>query len=390
MPNPSLMLDPTADKAKTELTKIASRYDFPGFVRNADLDATMDPGQIAVTAYADPTQKKYACHTAAATWLSAAYFHEKSAEYHPKQRERICERFERFADYFGIRPEYDKLVKRAEALRGADTLPDSSYAYVWQSKDGVKERYYPMTNTLGVKVAAEWLRDNQDRIPFSDRNVIGNKIVEKAARYGAALGESLTDFVEKQAGRGIPDPDELYAMLERRAMLAKTQQHREAIAKLASAVKAAPRLTLQQNELVKLAATIDMVDYAIGLKGKYTETLPRPEDVIFKVTYTKAAADHGRLCALTTGNVYEKDQFSKLAREDVINLFGNDFADEVCTGLDVDPEKIAGLAHTLPRPDAELLEQLLSESGQQPQLNKSAAYEPLDEKVLEELAASYQ
>lgn len=390
MPNPSLMLDPTADKAKTELTKIASRYDFPGFVRNADLDATMDPGQIAVTAYADPTQKKYACHTAAATWLSAAYFHEKSAEYHPKQRERICERFERFADYFGIRPEYDKLVKRAEALRGADTLPDSSYAYVWQSKDGVKERYYPMTNTLEVKVAAEWLRDNQDRIPFSDRNVIGNKIVEKAARYGAALGESLTDFVEKQAGRGIPDPDELYAMLERRAMLAKTQQHREAIAKLASAVKAAPRLTLQQNELVKLAATIDMVDYAIGLKGKYTETLPRPEDVIFKVTYTKAAADHGRLCALTTGNVYEKDQFSKLAREDVINLFGNDFADEVCTGLDVDPEKIAGLAHTLPRPDAELLEQLLSESGQQPQLNKSAAYEPLDEKVLEELAASYQ
>jgi len=390
MPNPSLMLDPTADKAKTELTKIASRYDFPGFVRNADLDATMDPGQIAVTAYADPTQKKYACHTAAATWLSAAYFHEKSAEYHPKQRERICERFERFADYFGIRPEYDKLVKRAEALRGADTLPDSSYAYVWQSKDGVKERYYPMTNTLEVKVAAEWLRDNQDRIPFSDRNVIGNKIVEKAARYGAALGESLTDFVEKQAGRGIPDPDELYAMLERRAMLAKTQQHREAIAKLASAVKAAPRLTLQQNELVKLAATIDMVDYAIGLKGKYTETLPRPEDVIFKVTYTKAAADHGRLCALTTGNVYEKDQFSKLAREDVINLFGNDFAAEVCTGLDVDPEKIAELAHTLPRPDAELLEQLLSESGQQPQLNKSAAYEPLDEKVLEELAASYQ
>lgn len=390
MPNPSLTLDPAADKAKTELTKIASRYDFPGFVRNADLDATMAPGQIAVTAYADPTQKKYACHTAAATWLSAAYFHEKSAEYHPKQRERICERFERFADYFGIRPEYDKLVKRAEALRGADALPDSSYAYVWQSKDGVKERYYPMTNTLQVKVAAEWLRDNQDRIPFSDRNVIGNKIIEKAARYGAALGESLTDFVEKQAGRGIPDPDELYMMLERRAMLAKTQQHRDAIIKLASAIKAAPRLALQQNELVKLAATIDMVDYAIGLKGKYTETLPRPEDVIFKVTYTKAAADHGRLCALTTGNVYEKDQFSKLAREDVINLFGNDFADEVCTGLDVDPEKIAELAHTLPRPDAELLEQLLSESGQQPQLSKSAAYEPLDEKTLEELAASYQ
>lgn len=389
MPSPSLIVDPAADKNRTELVKLASRYVFPNFVRVADLDATMDPGNVAVTAYADPVHQKYACHTAAATWLSAAYFHEKAAEYHPKHRERICERLEKFAAYFGIRSDYDALVKKADAFRGDNQLPDSSYAYVWQAKDGSKERYYPMTNALQVKVAAEWLHQNQDRIPFSDRNVIGNKILEKAARYGANLGE-FSDFVEKQAGRGIPDPSEVYSLLENRATLARKQEHREAILKLAHAVKSTPRVALQPNELVKLAATVDMIDHAIGLKGKYTEVLPRPEDVIFKITYTKAASDMSRLCALQTGNVYEKEQLSKLAREDVANLFGNDFANEVCTGFDVDPEKLAEVAHTLPRPDAELLEHLLSEVGQRPQLNKAAEFEPIDDKTLEAIAAAYR
>ncbi len=389
MPSPSMILDPTSDKNKTELVKIAQRYDFPQFVRNADLEATMVPETIAVTAYADPVHKKYACHSASATWLSAAYFHEKSAEYHPNEQNRICERFQKFADYFAIRPAYDAIVKRAAELRGSDQLPDSIYAYVWQSKDGNKERYYPMTNALQVKTAAEWLQSNCDRIPFVDRNRISNKILEKAARYGTNMGEAITDFVEKQAGRGIPDPAEVCYMLENRAKLAKKQDQRDAIMKLAAAVRTTPRTALQPKELIKLAAIVDLIDHNIGLKGKYTDLIPRAEDVIFKVSYTKAAADIGELCTLQTGNAYDKSQFAKLAREDVISLFGNDFADEVCRGFDIDPEKIAEVAHTLPRPDAELLERLMSEAGQHPQLSKSAEFREIDDKTLEELAKAY-
>jgi len=391
MPNPSSILDPAADTNKSELASLSRRYSFPSFVKSADLDATMHPtDRVAVTAYADPVRKKFACHSPAATWLSAVYFHEKSAEYHPKDQERICERFEQLADYFAIRPAYDAVVKQAAALRGADQLPDSSYAYVWHSDDGNKERYYPMTSTQEVKAAAEWLYDNRDRIPFAHRNTIGKKILEKAARYGAAIGNSLTDFVEKQAGQGIPDPPEVYTLLERRAGLAKSQEHRDAIMKLASTIKDTPRSALQPAELVKLATTVDILDHSIGLHGKYTDILPRPEDVIFKVTYTKAASDMSSLCAMQTGNIYEKGQLSKLAREDVESLFGTDFANEVCTGLDVDAEKIAAVASTLPRPDAELLEQLLGEVGQQPQMNKGASWEPLSNETLEKLAEMYK
>jgi hypothetical protein len=391
MPNPSSILDPAADINKAELAKLARRYDFPDFVKSANLDTTMTPSErLAVTAYADPVRKKFACHSPAATWLSAMYFHEKSAEYHPKDQVRICERFEQLADYFAIRPAYDAVVKRSTDLRGSNELPDSSYAYVWQSDDGNKERYYPMTSGLEVKAAAEWLYDNRDRIPFAHRNTIGNKILEKAARYGAAMGGDLTDFVEKQAGQGIPDPPELYTLLERRAALADSQKHQDAIMKLAAAIKDTPHIALQPPELVKLATTVDIIDHAIGLHGKYTDILPRPEDVIFKVTYTKAASDMGQLCAMQTGSIYEKDQLSKLAREDVEGLFGTDFANEVCTGLDVDGEKIAEIASTLPRPDAELLEQLLTEAGQHPQMNKGASWEPISNETMEELAEMYK
>ena len=390
MPSPSIILDPTDDLNRVELVKFAKRYEFPKFVKEADLDMTMAPERIAVTAYADPVRKKFACHNAAATWLSAVYFHEKSAEYHTKDRDRIRERFEKFADFFAIRPAYDSVVKKADTLRGDNQLPDSNYAYVWQSHDGTKERYYPLDTTPNIKVAAEWLDKEKDAIPFHDRNVIATKILKRANDKGAALGNRLTDFIEKQAGRGIPDPPELYTMLDRRAKLARAEEHRTAITKLAEAVKSTPHTALQPNELVKLATTVDMIDHAIGLKGKYTELLPRPEDVIFKVTYTKAASDHAQLCALQTGSIFGKEQLSKLAKEDVESLFGTDFAHEVSTGLDVDAEKLAELAHTLPRPDAELLETLLSESGQHPQMSKAADFTPIDDATLEELARMYK
>jgi len=392
MPSPSSIMDPAADKNQTELVKIANRFELPDFVKEAAISPSMDPVgsglQIAVTAYADPVRKKFACHSAAATWLSAAYFHDKSAEYHPNDRRRVCERFEHFADFFGMRPAYDEIVKKAELLRGSDQLPDSSYAYVWEADNGSKERFYPLTSSAEVKVAAEWLHASRDRIPFAERHTVSKKILEKAARYGAGLGDDLTDFIEKQAGRGIPNPASLYKMLENRAVLADSEAHREAIMKVAAAVKATPRQALQQNELIKLASLVDVVDHSLGLIGKYTDMLPRPEDIIFEVTFTKAASDFSQLCTLQTGNIYGKDQLSKLARDSVVSVFGEDFADAVCTGFDVDPEKVADVAHTLPRPDAELLERLLAEAGQHPQMGKTAGV--LDDASLEAMAAAYK
>jgi hypothetical protein len=389
MPSPTVqILDPASDVSREELARLSKLYTFPDFVKQADISRTMNPENPAVTTYADPVRQKFACHTAAATWLSSLYFHEKKAEYHPKDRNRIEQRLQHYVDYWRIRPVYDEVVKKAGDLASQE-LPDSSYGYVWVDTQGNKERFLPLNSTQNIKAAAEWLKEHRDTLPFHDRHVIAKKLLEKAAATGAAFGDGLTQFVEKQAGYGIPDPSEIHKMLNQRSQLCKDAKYREQIQALAETVRGQSQLALQPSQLVKLAETVDMIDRAIHLNGKYTDSIQRPEDVIFKVTYTKAASDREALCTLQTGNVYDKDQLSKLAREDVESLFGTDFLGEVSRGLEIDPEKMAAVAETLPRPDAELLEQILSEAGQQPQFGKEAADVGISDAELEEIAAIY-
>ena len=390
MPHPSVVVDPASDTSGIELSKLAKAYRFPDFVKSADMASTMNSGNVAVSAYADPVRQKFACHSAPATWLSAVYFHDKSAEYHPKDRERICDRLERFADYFGIRPDYDAIVKRATELRNDSGLPDSSYAFVWADETGHKERYYPLTNSTQVKIAAEWLLDNRDRIPFADRHTIGKRILEKAAAYAASLSEDLADFLEKQAGKGVPDMEELYCELCNRSHLAKSAEHKAAILKLAEAVKKTPREIVGQQSLVKLAETMELTDHTLGIYGKYTDTIRRPDDIVFKTTFRKAASEMLRIVPLQTGNIYAKEQLAKLAREDVVSLLGDDFASEVSTGLDLDPEKFAEQAATLPLPDAQILDRMLNEIGQYPQFRDKSAHDALTASKMAASASSYR
>ena len=387
----ALIIDAASDTSREELSRMVKLYEIPAFVKQADIDFTMNPKDIAINTYADPVRRKFACHTAPATWLSGMYFHEKKAEYHEKDRRRIESRLESYVDYWRIRPAYDKLVKRANTLISQE-LPDSSYAYVWVDEKGRKERFLPLDTPERIKEASVWLRKHRDTLPFSDRNVIANKILEKAAsipaNVGTDLGE-LTEHTEKQAGHGIPDPAEVVTMIKQRAVIATQADHKEEILKLASTVEHQARIVLQPTELVKLAETVDMIDETLHLRGKYTNNIKRPEDVIFKVTFTKVASEQEKLCTLQTGNVYNKNQLAKLAKDDVESLFGSDFANEVCTGLEIDSEKMAEIAHTLPTPDAELLEHLLAESGQNPAFGKTASYVGLPQETLEELAKLY-
>ena len=43
MPLPSNIIDPANDSNRSELVKLAARYEFPAFVSEADLDSVMKP-----------------------------------------------------------------------------------------------------------------------------------------------------------------------------------------------------------------------------------------------------------------------------------------------------------------------------------------------------------
>lgn len=384
----SFIVDPTTDPTRKELARLSRVYEFPEYVKQADINQTMSPENIARSSYADPVRSIFPCHTKAATILSSIYFHDKANNINAKTRSQIENRLKAAASYFGVLPDYQDIVKQASNI-SKPQLPDSSYALIWESDDGRKEYFYPMTDGLSTKAAAEWLYSVRDRVPFPDRNVAGSKIRTKALQYAVKLGEDLQDFIDKQAGYGIPDPPRITQAIEDRARLAKTAEQRQLMLKLADTVKTTPQVALHEDSLVKLAETLEMYDWANGLLGRYTETIPRPEDVVFTLSLTKAAEHFNKLFVLTNGDVYEKSQLAKLASDDLSSVFGTEFVRRVSDGFGIGMEKLATAASQLDHFEADAFSYLLQEKGQYPQDFKSPAKTVISDETLDKLAAAY-
>jgi hypothetical protein len=388
----STTFDHVADNNGAELHRLSKIHPLPEFVKKANMAETFQPVDLPPTVYGDDLNRRYPCHNKAATWLSVLYFHEKKAEYNPTKQAQIKQRLDHFIDYWAIKGAVDAMTQRHDSLQknADDQLPDSDFAYVWTGEDGSKVRNLRIKNAQEVGAAANWLKQYRDQLPFSDRHVIATKILEKAARYGATLGEH-ENFIEKQAGHGVCNPDDVVAMLTNRACLAKTAEHREAIMKLAHIVAAQPQHALVPDQLIKLAETVDIMDRAMNLAGRYTDTLPRPEDVIFKATYKEVRAAVDDSCALTSGTVYSKDDLGKIKLADVQSLFGSDFADEISSGLNnVDAEKLAELVATMPRDDAETFDKLAKEVGISPiRVKAASAASQVPQEVMTQAGAQY-
>lgn len=384
-------MDQIADKTGDDLVRLAKLHEFPEFVKSASMDQTLTPQNLAVTVYADPVNKLYPCHTAASTWLSSLYFGEKKAAYASEESARVQERLDHYSQYWRISGDVNQMQERSEALHkeAAAELPDDAYAWVWRDEDGNKDRKLPLRNAVEVKRACEWLHSYRDDIPFRDRNVVANKILEKAGEFGASVGEH-GEFLEKQAGRGVCNPAEVVGMLKGRSTLAQNPEQKTQILKLAETISSSPREALQPDMLVKLADTVDSIDRGLGIVRNYSNAVPRPEDVIFKATFTKAAAEVHQHCSMTSGTVYDKNSLSKLGLDDLRSVFGDDFANEVGKGFDIDVEKLAEVAHTLPRPDAELFDNLCRECGISPALTKGASSAiGMSDEELSTLAGAY-
>ena len=389
-----------------ELYRFSTMYTFPDFVKSAETAVSLAvPPGTPLSACADPVRKQFWCHTKAACWLSHLYFHEKKAEFHPKERQRIAERLASYAAQWKIKDACDAIVARWQQLHKSaeDNLPDSTFAYVWVGEDGTKVRQYPLRSAGEVKAAAEWLHQYRDDIPYKTRNTIAVKILEKAASFGANI-KPHAEFLEKQAGHGVCDPDAVVSLIRNRALLVPPDAGvqydaegrpsgglREHFMKMASTVKDTARIALQPDMLVKLASTLDQLDRNLGLVGKYTENIPRPEDVIFSATFNKTASELARHVATTSGKYYEKAAFKNLSLSDIGSLLGDEFVDRVKGPLGtIDPEKMAEEVSTLPRPDAELLDGLLSENGIVPAMRKAAsAKQGLTTQQMEQIAAQY-
>lgn len=382
MSRPSVV-DYCDDANLQQLYTVEKLYGLPGFVKEAGVEDRAAFKDLPSDVFADPSLRKFPCHTKAATWLAEAYFLANKHLYSKESAALTQGRIDKFASYWGIKGLVDGLSK-AWAKLASEARPDVSdadHALVVKLDDGKTFRRMPMPNAMSVKLAGEYLYANRFMYPYEWRKTAARRILKKAAEYderaekgeqvaGAALGATrfdpaTLDYLEKAAGFGSTHPVRAAEKLANRVLMLGDSQH-EVRTKLAHVIKAVAAKDEFKNaeERYKLAAMIDTIDRETGLYRHYHEGVDLPEEILFEVTQKIAEHVLNSHVTLTTGNMYRLADFAGLPLDKVAAVLGEDFAQAVGDeNLRIDLNKFAEVAPTLPRPDAALLERILRESG---------------------------
>lgn len=372
------VLDHTQDLTGRETYRLTQLYIPPEFVKQAEHERLHgNPETMQPHLYADQRNRLYPCHTPAATWMSTLFFADKRAEHKPGVAKIIEARLDAAANHFHIKAACDALKQKiaADSVDDMAKLADSEFALVWVT-EGRRERNYPLRNSTEVKTAAAWFNNYRDQFVFADRNCIARKILEKAAQYGADVADHR-ELLGKVAGYGQCAASEMVAMLQQRAsMVARSHPDYSAeMTKLAEMIEKNPENAREAGTREKMAGIVDQFDRQTHLNRLYDEGgLERPEEVLFKVT-EKAAQEFVRdHFQLNSGTVYEKAAFEALPLDHIQNWMGEAFANEVAAGgLMVDTTKLADVAATLPRGDAEMFDRMAKSGGIGPFVVEKAA-----------------
>lgn len=374
---PRQVLDHTQDLTRAETHRLTSIYAPPEFVKQADHKRLCgEPEEMQPHMYADQINRLYPAHTAAATWMSTLFLLDKKAHHAPADFARLEDRLTKAANFFQIQPAIKELKEKMAADEGNTLarLPDSDFALVWVGENGSKERHYPLRNRMEVKMASAWFQKHRDKFAFDDRHQIATKILDRSEKLGAAVEDR--EGLLKTAACGLCAAGDIATMLEKRAtMVARSHpQHSTEMMALAGKVRNNTHGSRDPAIRLKMAGIVDQFDRETLLNRLYKDGLERPEEILFQVREKAASEFIDAHFTTTTGSIYEKSAMDQLSLEHIRRWMGQDFADEVSTGgMYVDTEKLAEIARTLPRNDAEMFDRMASEAQITPFAREKAA-----------------
>lgn len=353
-------MDHLTDHNFSTLYRIRQLHSLPDFVKEAKADPET-ASRLPPSSFADPAGRKFPCHTRADTFLSYAYFLKNAGQLPAAERPAIFARLRDWASRWAIYGECEQLRREHEKLAAEDLrgMPDQAFAVVEQ-RDGLVYRALPLINVECVKRAAEHLRQYRLRYPAEWRRRAARRVVKQAKHF--ACLDQLDDYV-KRAASEYPAPG-IYVAMKMRQRAALVKQANRHVGLYGKFLRLADFLENDASvSLIKLAGIIDLFDRRHGLTAHYDRGLPLPEEVVWNDALFKAAQERRRaLVRLITGKVYTKEALARAGLEPFAVL-GDDFIRAICVGDAVNVEKLAAIAETLPRPDAELLQRSLRAAG---------------------------
>lgn len=392
----SIVLDHTQDVSGQDIHRLTSLFPPPAFVKQADhAKLCGDPETLPRHVYADPENQLYPCHTAAATWMSAAFYFDKQASVAPHKRERVEAGIKHAAQFFGISGLIEELGQRVKVASENELtkLSNDEFAIVWGNPDGSVERHWPLRNGTEVSFATAHFAKHRDQFDFSDRYKIANRLLDKALEFGADL-EGHDVLLTQAAGRGACSARDAADLFDKRALLMKgaNPDISAEFAKTAQIIRANPASARGYDKLIKFAEIISNADVICRLTSDYEHGLDRPEEVLFRVTEKAAHEFVAANVEMITGNVYALNDLEKVSAVVLREWMGDEFTAAVTAGdVFVDGAKLAMILPTLDRGQATQFERCLSEQQVRPVMVQKAAVDNLlGRERLIELANQHQ
>lgn len=366
------------DENHQQLYALDKLYGLPAFVKTSAMEPRAGLTELPTHAFADPVRRKFPCHSKEATWLAQAYFSLNKSSYTTKEANFVQDRIDRHAAYWGIKGLCEGFKKSWSKMAGESVvLSDGDYALA-VTHEGQPVRRMPIHTAVAVKHAGEFLAANRYNYPYAWRKAAARRILARAMEFDkqAAAGKAVPgagpgthfdpatlEYLERAAGFGACHPLFAAEKIAQRAYMLSERHvaYQEKLAELALAVKELPDLDLEKA--AQLADLIDGVDRATGLYHRYADGVDMPEEIFFQILEKEAAAVLDEHVQLTSGTTYPLEAFAAIPLDKVAAILGDDFAKEVTVNGQVDPQKFAELARTLPRPDALMLDKVIHEAA---------------------------
>lgn len=356
---------PLNDALGVDLHTTMARFNGPAWVKSAAVEDLVGSPDLPASEYAWPVKRLFPTHSPAATWLSAAYFETKRADFRPADQAIIQQALTKAAAAWGITAAVEAVAKTAAAQAHDDlsARPDSDFLYV---RDG--GRHLPVRNVEEVKAAAAWIETYRESWPMEDRRTMARRLLTKAAQLGADLGDQAESLAQT-AGFGASPSATIARAFEARS---QALEHRKIASELYAVARSLQGRRLSAEEREKAADALDRVDREYQLTGLYASGLVRPEAACFAVTEKRAEELLADLVTSPTGTTYRTEDLAQIPLDRVRDHLGDEFAEAVSgTGPWVDRRKVATILPTSPRGDAVLFDRLAEESGVHPVLRES-------------------
>lgn len=317
-------------------------------VRSVDLEkvaAAAEPfcSDLPGSSFGDPITRSFPVHTAADTVLSATYAAMANGTLAPG----VMDRIKSAAVLWGNKDDVEKVILEIKAQKA----PEVKFAMDLDI-GGKHYQLFPFNDSQSLKEAAETFFEARVKLPWVAREKVARVLFEEILGLGGTevvpVADETFKYLCKAAGFGIPDMECAETMLLQRMNRAKSG-HQDSFKKVAGILREAA----ESPEWDKFAMeAFDALDGELAVKQAYGKTLRLPEEDLYvnSVMEIKTASDEG-LVKLMNGKTVKVSEidWQKVAMVDPV------LHEETKGGT----EKVAEILATWPRPDADLLMEML-------------------------------